>query len=109
MTDMIGDRYQIGEHLGSGGMGTVYKGTDTETGEAVAIKILHPGLVNRDPTMLTRFTREGEALRQLNHPNIVKMLAAIEEGGKHYLVMEYVGGGDLRGLLGGVGARHALP
>lgn len=49
--------------------------------------------------MLERFAREGDALRQLNHPNIVKMLAAIEEDGQYYLVMEYVEGGSLRELL----------
>jgi serine/threonine-protein kinase len=38
-------------------------------------------------------------LRQLNHPNIVRMIAAVEEGGRHYLVMEYVPGGSLRDLL----------
>lgn len=96
---LIGERYQLGDHLGSGGMGAVYKGTDTQTGDLVAIKVLHPGLDNLDPGMLTRFIREGEALRQLNHPNIVKMLAAFTEHDQHYLIMEYVPGGDLRKML----------
>ena len=53
----------------------------------------------RDPDLLERFLREGEALRRLNHPNIVHMVAACEQDGRHYLVMEYVGGGSLEGLF----------
>jgi hypothetical protein len=46
-----------------------------------------------------RFEREGQVLRQLDHPNIVKMLATVEEEGLHYIIMEYVSGGSLRDLL----------
>jgi len=86
-------------------MGQVYRGYDQFSGEAVAIKVLKPEQVSLQPDVVARFKREGEALRQLNHPNIVKMLAAITEpepeSGKeiHYLVMEYVRGGSLRELL----------
>ena len=85
--------------LGRGGMGEVYRATDTQTGEIVAIKALDLQVVARDPDLLERFQREGEALRQLNHPNIVRMVTALEEDGRHYLVMEYVGGGSLENLL----------
>jgi predicted ATPase/predicted Ser/Thr protein kinase len=85
--------------LGQGGMGNVYRGIDTQTGEAVAIKILKPDLVAGGPELVERFVREGQALRELNHPNIVKMVAALEEAGQHYLVMEYVEGGSLHELL----------
>jgi serine/threonine-protein kinase len=77
----------------------VYRGVDTETGQMVAIKILKPEVVAQQPELLTRFLREGEALRRLNHPNIIKMLAATEEKGQYYLVMEYVEGGSLQDLL----------
>jgi serine/threonine protein kinase/tetratricopeptide (TPR) repeat protein len=77
-------------------MGTVYKGTDTRTGKTVAIKLLKPEAIAKVPDIIERFAREGQALRQLNHPNIVKVLAMFEENGKHYLIIEYVSGGDLR-------------
>ena len=85
--------------IGQGGMGTVYHGIDRQTNTPVAIKLLRQDMMNRDPDMVDRFIREGEALRQLNHPNIVKMLDAIEIEGQRYLVMEYVTGGSLRDKL----------
>ncbi|NDJ33538.1 MAG: protein kinase, partial [Chloroflexi bacterium] len=85
------------DDLGSGGMGTVYKGVDTQTEQTVAIKALR--LEFAQPELIERFKREGQALRELDHPNIVKLLDALEHNGQHYLVMEYVPGGDLTGLL----------
>jgi predicted ATPase len=93
--------------LGRGGMGDVYRATDTQTGEAVAVKVLNPDILEREPELLARFTREGEALRQLNHPNIVRLIAAVEEQGRHYLVMEYVEGGSLRERLAALGSLPA--
>jgi non-specific serine/threonine protein kinase len=99
----ISNRFLIAdpEHdqLGRGGMGDVYRATDTQTGETVAVKALNPEVLARDPALLERFMREGEALRRLNHPNIVHSIAACEQDGRHYLVMEYVGGGSLEGLI----------
>jgi serine/threonine protein kinase/tetratricopeptide (TPR) repeat protein len=99
----IANRFEINDPdkdlLGRGGMGEVYRATDTQTGETVAVKELNPEILAHDPGLLERFKREGEALRQLNHPNIVRMIEAIEEGGRHYLVMEYVRGGSLQDLL----------
>lgn len=94
---IIAEHYLLGEKLGAGGMGIVYLGQDTRTEKSVAIKQLKPDLVQDD--ILERFKREGEALRDLNHPNIVKMLDALEDDGKHYLIMEYISGGDLSDLL----------
>src|SRR5689334_18272380 len=85
--------------VGQGGMGTVYRGKDKQTGDTVAIKMLKSEIIERDPEALRRFRQEGEALRQLNHPNIVKVLGEEEQEGVHYLVMEYVGGGSLRDVL----------
>jgi serine/threonine protein kinase/tetratricopeptide (TPR) repeat protein len=96
---LVAGRYQIEDMIGRGGMGDVYRGTDTQTGEKVAIKRLHEAIVEENPDIVDRFKREGEALRKLDHPNIVKLLDAVEENGKHYLVMEYVGGGSLRDLI----------
>ena len=94
---LIANRYRIDTELGAGAMGTVYKGEDTTTGQTVAIKHLKPELADLD--LIERFRREGEALRELNHPNIVAILAAVEEGEDYYLVMEYLPGGDLNVLL----------
>ena len=85
--------------IGQGGMGSVYRGLDTTTNTPVAVKMLKSDLIARDADALQRFQLEGEALRQLNHPNIVKMLDAVEYGGVHYLIMEYVSGGSLRDVL----------
>src|SRR5512136_160517 len=95
----IGKRYEIEKLIGGGAVGRVYLARDTQTGEPVAIKELMSDWVARAPESVERFRREGEALRKLNHPNIVKVLAALEENDQHYLVMEYVGGGSLADLL----------
>ena len=93
MQKIIVGHYLLQEQLGAGGMGTVYQGLDTENQQTVAVKQLHPNLT--DQQLIERFKREGEALRELNHPNIVKMLDAVEENGNHYLIMEYISGADL--------------
>ena len=97
--DLIAGKYVLDEQIGRGAMGLVYRGRDIGTGETVAIKTLDPRLVNDLPELIERFKREGEALQQLNHPNIVKLLATAEQAGKHYLVMAFVRGGDLAELL----------
>lgn len=97
MIAIIANRYQIEHELGTGGMGTVYRGVDIQLNQTVAIKQLKAELAR--PDLIERFQREGEALRDLNHPNIVKMLDMVEQDGLHYLVMEYVAGGDLQQLL----------
>lgn len=99
MAQIIANRYQIDELIGRGGMGDVYSGIDLQTGQPVAIKCLHSDIVERSPDSVERFRREGEALRQLNHPNIVQVLATAQEGDKHYIVMEKVSGGTLADLL----------
>lgn len=92
---LIAGRFLRREHIGSGGMGTVYRGEDTLTGDLVAIKALRPEITQNDPDLVARFEREGEALRRLNHPNIVKVLATAQDDDTHYIVMEYVSGGSL--------------
>ena len=69
---MIGQsiqNYQVTAHLGEGGMGTVYKATDTVLGREVALKMLHTPLMNQDQ-FLERFRKEARILAQLLHPNI---------------------------------------
>ncbi|MBL7202656.1 MAG: protein kinase, partial [Anaerolineae bacterium] len=69
------------------------------TGQLAAVKALRPEVVAGTPNAIARFIREGEALRELDLHNTVKMIDAVEEDGRHYLVMEYVPGGSLRDLL----------
>ncbi len=96
---MLNQRYEIIEEIGAGGMGKVYKARDTQTGALVAIKQLQAMSTTLQPEILERFKREGDILRQLNHPNIVTWLDTIEVGMQPYLVMEYIHGGDLHDLL----------
>jgi Protein kinase domain len=89
-------RYEILEEIGKGGMGTVYRGKDPQTGNAVAIKHLRADLA--DSSKVERFRREGEIPRRLNHPNIVQLLDTVEANGEHYLIMELMDGGSLRDI-----------
>jgi serine/threonine-protein kinase len=91
---LVAGRYQLEELLGRGGMGAVYRGRDTHTGESVAVKELRDEL-HTAPDLLARFRREAESLRRLDHPGIVRMLDAFEDAGRSFLVMEYVPGGSL--------------
>ena len=95
----LSERYQTERLLEVGGYGEVYLGRDRVTDQAVVIKRLKPELAAHDPEVVTRFVREAEALHQLNHPNIVAILAAIEQDGEQRIVMEYVPGGTLRDVL----------
>lgn len=97
---LLKQRFLQQEHIATGGMGQVFLGYDTQTGQPVAIKRLKPELLARNPEVAQRFIREGEALSRLNHPNIVKVLTIIEETGHQpMIVMEYVAGGTLGQLL----------
>jgi serine/threonine protein kinase len=93
----LGEKYTLQRELGSGGMGTVYLGLDRTTNQQVAIK--HLNVDSAQSENIERFQREGEALSDLNHPNIVKMLDMFEHDGQHYLVMDYITGGDLSELI----------
>src|SRR5207253_3922740 len=98
--------YRITTKLGEGGMGTVWRATDTKLGRDVAIKILPDGFA-ADPDRLARFTREAQVLASLNHPNI----AAIYGVEDRALVMELVEGLTLaeRIAQGPVPLDEALP
>jgi Tol biopolymer transport system component len=102
--------YEISDKLGEGGMGEVYRATDTRLGREVAIKVL-PESVAQDPERLARFEREAKILASLNHPNIAT-IHGIEEGGSApALVMELVEGPTLADRLaqGPIGLEEALP
>jgi len=91
---------EILECLGRGGMGVVYKARQPRLNRLVALKILAPGR-QQDPQFAERFLREAQALAKLNHPNIVTVYDFGESDGLFYLLMEYVDGVTLRGLLQG--------
>ncbi|GDX32645.1 serine/threonine protein kinase [Actinomycetes bacterium] len=112
---MLGDRYEIGEVIGRGGMAEVHEGRDLRLGRRVAVKILRPDLA-RDPSFQARFRREAQSAAALNHPNIVAVYDTGEdtlmgEGESAvivpYIVMEYVDGMTLRQLL--ASGRRLLP
>ena len=87
--------YEIGEVLGAGGMGEVYRARDTKLDRDVAIKVL-PESFASDPDRLARFEREAKTLAALNHQNIAHVYdAGRSETGFSYLVMELVEGEDL--------------
>jgi branched-chain amino acid transport system substrate-binding protein len=99
---VLNQRYTLTARLGKGAMGIVYRALDQQTGQAVAVKVLAADLTFNNPDdagLLERFRREGEALRQLKHPNIVGFGEVFEQGEQHVIVMEYVPGGSLHALL----------
>jgi serine/threonine-protein kinase len=83
--------FLIDKELGSGAMGTVYRATYEKTGQQVALKVMIAGLGTSD-TAHARFEREGEILKQLNHPNIVKLFGVGRSHGTRYYAMEYIQG-----------------
>jgi len=94
---MIGARvgpYEITAKLGEGGMGEVYRATDTKLKREIAIKVL-PAAFTEDKERLARFEREAQLLAQLHHPNIASIFGLEESGGIRALVMELVEGPTL--------------
>ena len=92
--------YTIVSLLGTGGMGSVYRATDTSLGRDVALKIL-PAAVATEPDRLERFRREARALASLNHPHIVTVYSVEHADGVHFLTMELVTGRSLDHLIAG--------
>ena len=90
--------YEIGDRLGEGGSGVVYRGRDLRLERRVAIKILADDLRN-DPLAWARLLREARLASNLNHPNIGAIYDLGEEGGSSYIVMEYVEGLSLSDLI----------
>lgn len=94
----ISDRYQIIKSIGEGGMANVYLAYDTILERNVAVKVLRGDLAN-DEKFVRRFQREALQASSLSHPNIVEVYDVGEDNGEYYIVMEYVEGKHLKGLL----------
>ena len=90
--------YRIGQRLGRGGMGAVYEAVDTTSGRAVAVKVLSSHLAE-DAGLRRRFESEIDALKNLRHPGIVRLIAFGEQDEQPYFAMELVRGRSLEQLL----------
>ena len=102
--ELIADRYELHELVGSGGMSNVFRAHDRLLERSVAIKVLHEHY-STDEDYVERFRREARSVAQLAHPNIVTVIDRGEEDGRQYIVFEYVEGENLKGLL----SHGALP
>jgi serine/threonine protein kinase/predicted Zn-dependent protease len=94
----LAGRYEILEELGRGGMGNVYRVVDKKINEEVALKLLKPEIAS-DRKTLERFSNELKLARKIVHKNVGRMYHLSEEGGTHFITMEYVPGQDLKGLI----------
>ena len=107
---LLDNRYRVEQRIATGGMSTVYRGTDTRLDRVVALKVMHPQLAG-DEGFTARFIREAKAVAKLTHPNVVNVFDQGADGGNVFLAMEYVPGRTLRDLLrdrGALSARAAL-
>jgi len=94
----LGERYELGHQLGSGGMATVYLAYDRLLDREVAVKVLADRFA-QDPAFVERFRREASAAAGLNHPNIVAVYDRGEAESTYYIVMEYLSGPDLKKVI----------
>lgn len=92
---ILDHRYELLEHIGSGGMADVYKAHDTILDRMVAVKILHAQLAN-DEEFLEKFRLEAKGAARLSHPNIVGIYDVGHDAGKYFIVMEYIAGETLK-------------
>src|SRR5262245_32503689 len=94
--DVVGERWRLEEFMKSGGMGRVWRATDLRLGEAVAIKLMEPGLVGTE-ALRARFLREAQTAAKLRGPNVVQILDSSVDlfTGVPYIAMELLRGEDL--------------
>jgi serine/threonine-protein kinase len=94
--------YRVEALLGRGGMGVVYRATDSRLGRSVALKVLPPQY-GEDRTFRARFLRESRVAASIDHPGVIPIYEAGDDGGQLYIAMRYVDGTDLAALLSGGG------
>src|SRR5712692_9555489 len=95
---VLGERYEILQLLGQGGMGAVYKARDIELERTVAVKVIRHDLASH-PEILRRFKQELILAREVTHRNVIRIFDLGQASGVRYITMEYVEGRDLRALL----------
>src|SRR3954465_5477060 len=106
--EVLSDRYELEELVGTGGMSSVYRAHDRLLDRKGALKILH----EQDPegaAYVERFRREGRSVAALSHPNIVTVIDRGEHEGRQFIVFEYVAGENLKRLIEGPGPAPAPP
>ncbi len=96
--EVLGDRYQLQDPIGRGGMATIYRARDLRMDRVVAVKVLRE-VYSTDPKFVRRFQVEAKAASALQHPNIVQVYDYGQTDGNYYIVMELVEGTDLRRYL----------
>src|SRR4051795_7440120 len=96
--EVLADRYELEELVGTGGMSSVYRAHDRLLDRKVALKILHQQY-SFDEEYVERFRREARAVATLSHPNIVTVIDRGEHGGRQFIVFEYVDGENLKRLI----------
>ena len=95
----LGERYQVHELIGQGGMGAVYKVWDKHFSCFLAVKVLHPELAH-EPQAQKRFAQEAAAAMVLNHPNLATVYSnGVSPAGAPYLVMEFIDGENLANII----------
>ena len=96
--DVLSDRYELEELVGSGGMSSVYRAHDRLLDRKVALKVLHEQYTG-DAEHVGRFRHEARAVATLSHPNIVTVIDRGEHDGRQFIVLEYVDGENLKELI----------
>ena len=91
--EFLGERYQLQDPIGRGGMATIYRGRDMRMERTGAIKVLRE-VYSTDPKFVTRFQREAKAASSLQHPNIVQVYDYGQSDGNYFIVMELIEGTD---------------
>src|SRR3989475_3852291 len=96
--EVLGDRYQLQDPIGRGGMATIYRARDLRMDRTVAVKVLRE-VYSTDPKFVRRFQVEAKAASALQHPNSVQVYDYGQTDGNYYIVMELIEGTDLRRYL----------
>ena len=106
---VLDGRYRVKKVLGVGGMGRVYLSNDTRlANRPVAVKEMILGDGIQEKKAIEDFTREANVLARLSHQGIPTLIDHFAENGRHYLVMEFVAGGDLQAVLDKLGPKARL-
>src|SRR5271157_4228652 len=107
---LLDGRYRVNRVIGQGGMGRVYLANDTRlANRPVAVKEMMVGTGEQEKKAIEDFQREANVLASLSHPGIPNLFDNFVENGRHYLVMEFVAGGDLQHTLDKLGPGARIP